>query len=44
MTIGGVATRVHLLVAVLSYSRRLFVKAFRSERQGSGVRRRERRS
>jgi transposase len=33
VTIGGVAARVHLLVAVLSYSRRLFVKAFLSERQ-----------
>jgi transposase len=33
VTIGGVAARVHLLVAVLCYSRRLFVKAFLSERQ-----------
>jgi transposase len=31
--IGGVPTRVHLLVAVLCHSRRLFVKAFLSERQ-----------
>ena len=30
--IGGVETVVHLLVAVLSYSRRLFVKAFHAER------------
>jgi transposase len=31
--IGGVLTRVFVLVAVLSYSRRLFVKAFLAERQ-----------
>jgi transposase len=31
--IAGIAVRVHLLVAVLSYSRRLFVKAFLHERQ-----------
>jgi transposase len=31
--IGGTVVRVFLLVAVLSYSRRLFVKAFLSERQ-----------
>jgi transposase len=31
--IGGARVRVFLLVAVLSYSRRLFVKAFLSERQ-----------
>lgn len=31
--IAGVLVRVHLLVAVLSHSRRLFVKAFLSERQ-----------
>jgi transposase len=31
--IGGTPTRVHLLVAVLCHSRRLFVKAFLSERQ-----------
>jgi transposase len=31
--IGGTPTRVHLLVAVLSHSRRLFVKAFLTERQ-----------
>ncbi len=31
--IGGKLVTVHLLVAVLSYSRRLFVKAFLSERQ-----------
>lgn len=31
--IGGVDVVVHLLVAVLSYSRRLFVRAFLSERQ-----------
>lgn len=31
--IAAVLVRVHLLVAVLSYSRRLFVKAFLSERQ-----------
>jgi transposase len=33
VAIGGVFTRVYLLVAVLSYSRRLFVKAFLAERQ-----------
>jgi len=33
VSIGGVPVRVYLLVAVLSYSRRLFVKAFLSERQ-----------
>jgi transposase len=33
VSIGGVLVRVHLLVAVLSYSRRLFVKAFLAERQ-----------
>jgi hypothetical protein len=32
--IGGVRIRVFLLVAVLSFSRRLFVKAFLNERQG----------
>ncbi|UQA63579.1 IS21 family transposase [Polyangium aurulentum] len=31
--IGGTPTRVHLLVAVLCHSRRLFVKAFLGERQ-----------
>jgi transposase len=31
--VGGARVVVHLLVAVLSYSRRLFVKAFLSERQ-----------
>ncbi len=31
--IGGVRTKVHLLAAVLGYSRRIFVKAFLSERQ-----------
>jgi transposase len=31
--IAGVVVTVHLLVAVLSYSRRLFVKAFLAERQ-----------
>lgn len=31
--VGGTAVRVFLLVAVLSYSRRLFVKAFLNERQ-----------
>jgi transposase len=31
--IGGTLVRVYLLVAVLSYSRRLFVKAFLAERQ-----------
>jgi transposase len=31
--IGGKPTRVHLLVSVLCHSRRLFVKAFLSERQ-----------
>jgi transposase len=31
--IGGALVRVYLLVAVLSFSRRLFVKAFLSERQ-----------
>jgi hypothetical protein len=31
--IAGTAVRIHLLVAVLSYSRRLFVKAFLHERQ-----------
>jgi transposase len=31
--IAGTLTRVYLLVAVLSYSRRLFVKAFLAERQ-----------
>jgi hypothetical protein len=31
--IAGAAVRIFLLVAVLSYSRRLFVKAFLSERQ-----------
>lgn len=31
--IGGVLVRVYLLVAVLSYSRRLFAKAFLAERQ-----------
>jgi transposase len=33
VVIGGTGVRVFLLVAVLSYSRRLFVKAFLSERQ-----------
>lgn len=33
LAIGGTWVRVFLLVAVLSYSRRLFVKAFLSERQ-----------
>jgi transposase len=33
VVIGGTAVRVFLLVAVLSYSRRLFVKAFLQERQ-----------
>jgi transposase len=33
VAIGGTAVRVFLLVAVLSYSRRLFVKAFLQERQ-----------
>lgn len=33
VTIGGVAVTVFLLVAVLSYSRRVFVKAFLRERQ-----------
>jgi transposase len=33
VSIGGVLTRVFLLVAVLSYSRRIFVKAFLAERQ-----------
>jgi hypothetical protein len=33
VSIAGVLVRVHLLVAVLSYSRRLFVKAFLAERQ-----------
>jgi transposase len=33
VAIGGADLRVFLLVAVLSYSRRLFVKAFRQERQ-----------
>jgi transposase len=33
VVIGGRAVRVFLLVAVLSYSRRLFVKAFLQERQ-----------
>jgi transposase len=33
VAIGGVWVRVFLLVAVLGYSRRLFVKAFLSERQ-----------
>jgi transposase len=33
VVIGGTAVRVFLLVAVLSYSRRLFVKAFLHERQ-----------
>lgn len=33
LLIGGVSIKVHLLVAVLSYSRRLFVKAFLRERQ-----------
>jgi len=33
VAIGGTAVRVFLLVAVLSYSRRLFVKAFFNERQ-----------
>ena len=33
VAIGGMAVRVFLLVAVLSYSRRLFVKAFLHERQ-----------
>jgi transposase len=32
IAIGGIAVRVFLLVAVLSYSRRLFVKAFLQER------------
>src|SRR4029077_11593089 len=32
VTIAGVSVRVFLLVAVLSYSRRLFVKAFLNER------------
>jgi len=32
IAIGGIAVRVFLLVAVLSYSRRLFVKAFLNER------------
>lgn len=31
--IGGISVRIFLLVAVLSYSRRLFVKAFLSEQQ-----------
>lgn len=31
--VGGALVRVYLLVAVLSYSRRLFVKAFLAERQ-----------
>lgn len=33
VSIGGTAVRVFLLVAVLSYSRRLFVKPFLHERQ-----------
>jgi transposase len=33
VAIGGVLVRIFLLVAVLSYSRRLFVKAFLQERQ-----------
>ena len=33
VTIGDTAARIFLLVAVLSYSRRLFVKAFLQERQ-----------
>jgi transposase len=33
VVIGGLPVRVFLLVAVLSYSRRLFVKAFLNERQ-----------
>ncbi len=33
VAIGDVQTRIYLLVAVLSYSRRLFVKAFLAERQ-----------
>jgi transposase len=33
VVIGGTAVRVFLLIAVLSYSRRLFVKAFLQERQ-----------
>lgn len=33
VTIGAAPVRVHLLVAVLSYSRRLYVKAFLAERQ-----------
>jgi hypothetical protein len=33
VSIGGQQVRVYLLVAVLSYSRRLFAKAFLSERQ-----------
>ncbi len=33
VSIAAEAVRVHLLVAVLSYSRRLFVKAFLAERQ-----------
>ena len=33
VTIGGAAVTVFLLVAVLSYSRRVFVKAFLHERQ-----------
>jgi transposase len=33
VSLGGVEVRVFFLVAVLSYSRRLFVKAFLSERQ-----------
>jgi transposase len=33
IAIAGLVVRVHLLVAVLSYSRRLFVKAFLRERQ-----------
>jgi transposase len=33
VVVGGTAVRVFLLVAVLSYSRRLFVKAFLQERQ-----------
>jgi transposase len=33
LSVGGQLVRVHLLVAVLSYSRRIFAKAFLSERQ-----------
>jgi len=35
VTIGGVRTRVHLCVLTLGFSRRLFVRAYRHERQGN---------